>query len=185
MEPIMRYREYFNRTWSYRSNGPGIEIPMVLLPKEWSLLFTPDKKPVVTGGEGNQLPFGRKGGLGIWRADWPLSRSPGGRSPYSNQGTQRIYFSPEDFSATRSMFLSLDICTWIENRWIFARFGLRDPKCLTIIISWEHSCFSGGLDSTVLATQMKQEAKETRLLSIDYGQRHAKELDHSQKLQII
>ena len=42
--------------------------------------------------------------------------------------------------------------------------------------------FSGGLDSTVLATQMKQEAKETRLLSIDYGQRHAKELDHSQKV---
>ena len=42
--------------------------------------------------------------------------------------------------------------------------------------------FSGGLDSTVLATQMKHEAKETRLLSIDYGQRHAKELDHSQKV---
>ena len=42
--------------------------------------------------------------------------------------------------------------------------------------------FSGGLDSTVLATQMKQEAKETRLLSIDYGQRHAKELDYSQKI---
>ena len=42
--------------------------------------------------------------------------------------------------------------------------------------------FSGGLDSTVLATQMKEEAKETRLLSIDYGQRHAKELHHSQKV---
>ena len=42
--------------------------------------------------------------------------------------------------------------------------------------------FSGGLDSTVLAAQMKQEAKETRLLSIDYGQRHSKELDHSQKI---
>ena len=42
--------------------------------------------------------------------------------------------------------------------------------------------FSGGLDSTVLATQMKHEAKETQLLSIDYGQRHAKELDHSQKV---
>ena len=42
--------------------------------------------------------------------------------------------------------------------------------------------FSGGLDSTVLATQMKQETTETRLLSIDYGQRHAKELDHSQKV---
>ncbi|MEC8044158.1 MAG: 7-cyano-7-deazaguanine synthase QueC [Verrucomicrobiota bacterium] len=42
--------------------------------------------------------------------------------------------------------------------------------------------FSGGLDSTVLATQMKEEARETRLLSIDYGQRHAKELLHSQKV---
>ena len=42
--------------------------------------------------------------------------------------------------------------------------------------------FSGGLDSTVLATQMKEEARETRLLSIDYGQRHAKELHHSQKV---
>ena len=42
--------------------------------------------------------------------------------------------------------------------------------------------FSGGLDSTVLATQMKQEAKEIRLISIYYGQRHAKELDHSQKI---
>ena len=42
--------------------------------------------------------------------------------------------------------------------------------------------FSGGLDSTVLATQMKQEVTETRLLSIDYGQRHAKELVHSQKV---
>ena len=29
---------------------------------------------------------------------------------------------------------------------------------------------------------MKQETTETRLLSIDYGQRHAKELDHSQKV---
>ena len=38
---------------------------------------------------------------------------------------------------------------------------------------------SGGLDSTVLAAKMKNEADETRLLSIDYGQRHAKELDHS------
>ncbi|MGB0355266.1 MAG: 7-cyano-7-deazaguanine synthase QueC [Opitutales bacterium] len=42
--------------------------------------------------------------------------------------------------------------------------------------------FSGGLDSTVLATQMKKDAEETRLLSIDYGQRHAKELNHSQQV---
>ena len=42
--------------------------------------------------------------------------------------------------------------------------------------------FSGGLDSTVLATQMKRDAEETRLLSINYGQRHAKELNHSQRV---
>ena len=42
--------------------------------------------------------------------------------------------------------------------------------------------FSGGLDSTVLATQMKRDAGETRLLSIDYGQRHSKELEHSQRV---
>ena len=42
--------------------------------------------------------------------------------------------------------------------------------------------FSGGLYSTVLATQMKRDAEETRLLSINYGQRHAKELEHSQRV---
>jgi 7-cyano-7-deazaguanine synthase len=42
--------------------------------------------------------------------------------------------------------------------------------------------FSGGLDSTVLATQIRRDAKETHLLSINYGQRHAKELDHSQQV---
>ena len=42
--------------------------------------------------------------------------------------------------------------------------------------------FSGGLDSTVLATQMKRDAEEPRLLSINYGQRHAKELNHSQRV---
>ena len=42
--------------------------------------------------------------------------------------------------------------------------------------------FSGGIDSTVLATQMKRDAEETRLLSINYGQRHAKELNHSQRV---
>ena len=42
--------------------------------------------------------------------------------------------------------------------------------------------FSGGLDSTVLATQMKKVAAETRLLSIEYGQRHSKELSHSHQV---
>ena len=39
--------------------------------------------------------------------------------------------------------------------------------------------FSGGLDSTVLAKQLIQQKASVRLLSIDYGQRHEKELEHS------
>ena len=42
--------------------------------------------------------------------------------------------------------------------------------------------FSGGLDSTVLATQLKAEGSETRLLSIDYGQRHARELKRAEQI---
>jgi len=42
--------------------------------------------------------------------------------------------------------------------------------------------FSGGLDSTVLACQLMNEGAEVRLLSIDYGQRHAKELAHAEAL---
>ena len=42
--------------------------------------------------------------------------------------------------------------------------------------------FSGGLDSTVLATQLKAEGAETRLLSIDYGQRHARELKRAEQI---
>ena len=42
--------------------------------------------------------------------------------------------------------------------------------------------FSGGLDSTVLAAQLQADGIETLLLSIDYGQRHAKELDKAEKI---
>ena len=42
--------------------------------------------------------------------------------------------------------------------------------------------FSGGLDSTVLAAQLLADGAETRLLSIDYGQRHAKELHQAEKI---
>ena len=42
--------------------------------------------------------------------------------------------------------------------------------------------FSGGLDSTVLAAQLLADSAETRLLSIDYGQRHAKELNKAEKI---
>ena len=42
--------------------------------------------------------------------------------------------------------------------------------------------FSGGLDSTVLATQLKAEESVTRLLSIDYGQRHARELKRAEQI---
>ena len=40
--------------------------------------------------------------------------------------------------------------------------------------------FSGGLDSTVLVSHLLSEGAEVRLLSIDYGQRHAKELAHGE-----
>ena len=42
--------------------------------------------------------------------------------------------------------------------------------------------FSGGLDSTVLASYLISKGAEVRLLSIDYGQRHAKELVHGETL---
>jgi len=42
--------------------------------------------------------------------------------------------------------------------------------------------FSGGLDSTVLASHLISKGAEVRLLSIDYGQRHAKELAHGEAL---
>ena len=42
--------------------------------------------------------------------------------------------------------------------------------------------FSGGLDSTVLASHLLSKGAEVRLLSIDYGQRHAKELTHGEAL---
>ena len=42
--------------------------------------------------------------------------------------------------------------------------------------------FSGGLDSTVLATQLKSEGAKTRLLSIDYGQRHVRELKRAEQI---
>ena len=42
--------------------------------------------------------------------------------------------------------------------------------------------FSGGLDSTVLAAQLLADGAETRLLSIDYGQRHAKELQQAEMI---
>ena len=73
----------------------------------------------------------------------------------------------------------------MENRWIFAwNWIFKKSQMLTKSSFHEGiSCFSQEvLDSTVLAAQMKQEAKETRLLSIYYGQRHSKELDHSQKI---
>ena len=42
--------------------------------------------------------------------------------------------------------------------------------------------FPGGLDSTVLAAHLLADGAETRLLSIDYGQRHAKELQQAEKI---
>jgi 7-cyano-7-deazaguanine synthase len=45
--------------------------------------------------------------------------------------------------------------------------------------------FSGGLDSTVLAQQLIRQKAEVRLLSIHYGQRHKKELEHSTSIANI
>lgn len=42
--------------------------------------------------------------------------------------------------------------------------------------------FSGGLDSAVLVQKLLSEKAEIRLLSINYGQRHGKELLHSSQL---
>jgi 7-cyano-7-deazaguanine synthase len=41
---------------------------------------------------------------------------------------------------------------------------------------------SGGLDSAVLAHELRADGWGLRLLSFDYAQRHAKELDHARKL---
>lgn len=41
---------------------------------------------------------------------------------------------------------------------------------------------SGGLDSAVLAHHLRADGWDLRLLSVDYGQRHAVELDHARKL---
>ena len=41
---------------------------------------------------------------------------------------------------------------------------------------------SGGLDSAVLTYELRADGWGLRLLSFDYGQRHAKELDHARKL---
>lgn len=41
---------------------------------------------------------------------------------------------------------------------------------------------SGGMDSAVLAHHLRAEGWGLHLLSFDYGQRHAKELDHARKL---
>ena len=40
--------------------------------------------------------------------------------------------------------------------------------------------FSGGLDSTVLACRLIADGAEVKLLSIDYGQRHARELEYGE-----
>jgi 7-cyano-7-deazaguanine synthase len=46
--------------------------------------------------------------------------------------------------------------------------------CVTVV--------SGGLDSAVLAHHLRADGRGLRLVSFDYGQRHAKELDHARKL---
>lgn len=43
-------------------------------------------------------------------------------------------------------------------------------------------CYSGGLDSTVLLYHLKAQGHQVRALSVDYGQRHRKELDAAGKI---
>ncbi len=42
--------------------------------------------------------------------------------------------------------------------------------------------FSGGLDSTVLTKHLMHEGAELYLMSLNYGQRHQKELEHSSRI---
>jgi 7-cyano-7-deazaguanine synthase len=42
--------------------------------------------------------------------------------------------------------------------------------------------YSGGLDSTTLLYKLKAEGREVKALSINYGQKHSKELDYAEKI---
>jgi len=42
--------------------------------------------------------------------------------------------------------------------------------------------YSGGLDSTVLLAKLHGEGREVKALSINYGQRHRRELEHAKKI---
>ena len=42
--------------------------------------------------------------------------------------------------------------------------------------------FSGGLDSTVLLHQLLAQGDDVLALSVDYGQRHRRELDHAEQI---
>src|ERR1700733_11828309 len=42
--------------------------------------------------------------------------------------------------------------------------------------------YSGGLDSTVLLYKMVKEGRDVKALSINYGQRHKRELEHAKKI---
>ena len=44
---------------------------------------------------------------------------------------------------------------------------------------------SGGMDSTVLLYKLATEGDEVKALSIDYGQRHAKEIDWAKSLHAL
>jgi 7-cyano-7-deazaguanine synthase len=46
-----------------------------------------------------------------------------------------------------------------------------DPPAYVVVLA------SGGLDSTTLAYHLRGMGAKTRLLSFDYGQRHARELE--------
>ena len=49
--------------------------------------------------------------------------------------------------------------------------NLPDPPAYVVVLA------SGGLDSTTLAYHLRDMGAKARLLSFDYGQRHARELE--------
>lgn len=54
--------------------------------------------------------------------------------------------------------------------------NLPDPPAYVVVLA------SGGLDSTTLAYHLRDMGAKTRLLSFDYGQRHARELEYARQV---
>ncbi len=63
----------------------------------------------------------------------------------------------------------------LESKELGERFmNVGKPKCVL--------CYSGGLDSTVLLYQLRKEGYDVHCLSVNYGQRHDREVNHALRL---